>query len=150
MIYTLNGTQLTPGKAFTHPDGRQFPSNWLRYTKSERDSLGIVETTETVDTPFDRRFYSAPKVEKNLAEVKTVFLAANDENCYTYLRETDWYVTRKAEKNVAIPDSVVTYRDAVRAANVARANEINAASDIDALKALVDSTENFTQYPPRQ
>ena len=150
MIYTLNGTQLTPGKAFTHPDGRQFAGNWLRYTKATRDRIGIVETAETVDTPFDRRFYSAPEVEKDLAEVKAVFLAANNQSCSTFLNATDWYVIRKTEKDVAIPDSVVTYRDAVRAANAARANEINAASDIDALKALVDSTENFTQYPPRQ
>jgi len=33
-----------------------------------------------------------------------------------YLKETDWYVTRKAETNKAIPEDVLAKREAARAA----------------------------------
>ena len=33
-----------------------------------------------------------------------------------YLKETDWYVTRKAETGKAIPDDVLAKREAARAA----------------------------------
>ena len=67
MIYTLNGSKIFPGVAFTHPDGRQFPRNWLTYTKAERDALGITETAEPAS--YDGRFYTA-EGERDLAAVK--------------------------------------------------------------------------------
>ena len=72
------------------------------------------------------------------------------------LTSTDWYVTRKSEKDTAIPENVSTYRDAVRAACVAREGEINGAADMAALETLmkapatIDGETNsaaLTQWP---
>ena len=42
------------------------------------------------------------------------------------LAPTDWYVTRKAETDVAIPSEVSTYRSAVRTVCGTRESEITA------------------------
>lgn len=41
------------------------------------------------------------------------------------LNATDWYVVRKSETGTAIPDSVNTYRTAVRSTCTANENTIN-------------------------
>lgn len=148
MIYKLNGSRIYAGVAFTHPDGRQFPRNWLKYTKATRDALGITEEAEP--EKYDVRFYDRVDgkiVERDLAERKAFYVEQEKQYCSNLLTLTDWYITRKAEKDTAVPDNVATHRDAVRAANVAREGEINGAADIDALAALIDSSTSMTQYP---
>ena len=140
MIYTLNGSKIFPGVAFTHPDGRQFPRNWLTYTKAERDAIGITETAEPAS--YDGRFYTA-EGERDLAAVKAEYVSLEKAAAASILSRTDWYVTRKAEKDTAIPDSVNTFRDAVRAANVTREGQINGAASITALKALIDAPQTI-------
>ena len=46
------------------------------------------------------------------------------------LNRTDWYITRKAEKNTAIPSAITTHRDAVRSKQAAMETAITNASDI--------------------
>ena len=134
MIYTLSsGTTIYRGKAWTHPDGRQFPANWFNYTKEERDALGITETAEPES--FDSEFYSAPGVARDLATLKANYVSVDKDLCQRKLMLSDWYIVRKTEKDIAIPAEVTTQRDAVRAAQVARESEINACADVDALKA---------------
>lgn len=142
MIYTISsGATIYRGKAWTHPDGRQFPANWYNYTKAERDALGITETAEP--EVFDSEFYSAPGTPRNLAELKAYYVQQEKNTCNFKLRLTDWYITRKVEKDTAIPSNVTTYRDAVRAAQVAREGEINACADVDALKAKLYAPEQL-------
>tara|TARA_Y100000361_G_C11016800_1_gene267322 strand:+ start:227 stop:691 length:465 start_codon:yes stop_codon:yes gene_type:complete len=45
---------------------------------------------------------------------------------YNELLKTDWYIWRKVEKNIDIPDSITSERDAIRAKVNAKENEINA------------------------
>ena len=70
------------------------------------------------------------------------------------LSKYDWYVTRKAEKNTAIPTEISSYRDAVRTACNSRETEITNCADTSALIDLFGFTEkdgvitpNITQYP---
>ena len=43
----LDGKTLAYDRAFTLPDGRQFPANWLRKsTLSEKNSIGITEEAD--------------------------------------------------------------------------------------------------------
>jgi len=42
--------------------------------------------------------------------------AMDNEANKAYLKETDWYVTRKAETGKAIPEDVLAKREAARAA----------------------------------
>ena len=52
------------------------------------------------------------------------------------LSKTDWYITRKAEKDTAIPSSITTHRDAVRTKQAEMETAITNASDTPALETL--------------
>jgi len=56
------------------------------------------------------------------------------------LAKTDWYITRKSEKNTAIPSAITTHRDAVRTKQVAMETAITNASDTPALETLYTYT----------
>ena len=57
------------------------------------------------------------------------------------LAETDWYITRKSEKNTAIPSAITTHRDAVRSKQAAMETAITNASDTAALETLYTFTK---------
>ena len=67
--------------------------------------------------------------------IQTVKLQAEGE-----LNRTDWYITRKAEKNTAIPSAITTHRDAVRSKQAAMETAITNASDTPALETLYTYT----------
>jgi len=67
--------------------------------------------------------------------IRTVKLQAENE-----LNKTDWYITRKAEKNTAIPSAITTHRDAVRSKQAAMETAITNASDTPALETLYTYT----------
>jgi hypothetical protein len=56
------------------------------------------------------------------------------------LNKTDWYITRKAEKNTAIPSAITTHRDAVRSKQASMCTAITNASDTPALETLYTYT----------
>ena len=57
------------------------------------------------------------------------------------LNRTDWYITRKSEKNTAIPSAITTHRDAVRSKQAAMETAITNASDTPALETLYTYTD---------
>ena len=58
------------------------------------------------------------------------------------LNETDWYITRKAEKSTAIPSAITTHRDAVRTKQAEMETAITNAADTPALEALYKRGDN--------
>ena len=52
------------------------------------------------------------------------------------LRETDWYIVRKADANTAIPSAITTYRAAVRTKCAAMETAITNASNTPAIETL--------------
>ena len=68
--------------------------------------------------------------------IRTIKLQAEDE-----LNKTDWYITRKAEKNTAIPSAITTHRDAVRSKQDSMCTAITNASDTPALETLYTYTK---------
>ena len=52
------------------------------------------------------------------------------------LNKTDWYITRKSEKDTAIPSAITTHRDAVRSKQASMCTSITNASDTPALETL--------------
>jgi len=56
------------------------------------------------------------------------------------LNQTDWYITRKAEKNTAIPSAISTHRDAVRTKQASMETAITNASNTSALETLYTYT----------
>ena len=58
------------------------------------------------------------------------------------LNRTDWYITRKAEKNTAIPSAITTHRNLVRSRQAAMETAITNASDTPALETLYTYTKD--------
>ena len=88
--------------------------------------------------------------------VKSVLKAQEKNTAGSLLARYDWYVVRKAEKDIAIPTAITTYRDAVRTACNTRETEIDACADTAALVTLYGASfdengdfekMNMTQYP---
>jgi len=56
------------------------------------------------------------------------------------LANTDWYITRNAEKSTAIPSVITTHRDLVRSRQATMETQITNASDTPALETLYTYT----------
>ena len=72
--------------------------------------------------------------------LKTRLIRTIKEQAESQLNKTDWYVTRKAEKNTAIPSAISTHRDAVRSKQAEMETAITNASDTPALETLYTYT----------
>lgn len=148
-MFLLNGNRLPEGTAFTDANGTQFPANWLNLsTEEEKNAVGITWVADPA--PVDNRFYwdtDLPKaLEDKLEEdgsttkgLKTQFVAQVKDTAGKLLNATDWYVIRKAERNVDMPSDVV----AKRAVIVAEANRletaVNSASTVEVLIEVLNA-----------
>jgi len=74
--------------------------------------------------------------------LKTKLIKAVKSNAASELAKTDWYITRKTEKNTAIPSAITTHRDLVRSRQAAMETSITNASDTPALETLYTYTED--------
>ena len=73
------------------------------------------------------------ETEKPLTDIQTMMREDVRSIAYQLLVSTDWYVTRKVERSVDIPENVSTYRSSVISICQQRMARIDAATD----------TENF-------
>jgi hypothetical protein len=73
--------------------------------------------------------------------LKTVLIREVKKQAQNQLNITDWYVTRKSEKDTAIPSAISTHRDAVRSKQAEMETAITNASDTPALETLYTYTE---------
>lgn len=97
------------------------------WTQSEIDD-GIAPSGATTSTV---------KVEG----LKTILIRQIKEQAGANLSKTDWYVTRKSEKSIAIPSNISTHRDAVRTKQAEMETAINNAANTAALETLYTYTE---------
>ena len=133
----------------------------LRFYNSDGSAKSLVDVNATYTEDDPEGTYKKGDLIKNpdgtqlvYYGVKTVLIKEEKRLASGLLGQYDWYVTRKSEKGTAIPDAIVTYRDAVRAAYETRKTEINNCADTAALVTLYETTEkdgvytpNMTQYP---
>ena len=73
--------------------------------------------------------------------LKTILIENVKAQAAGILSSTDWYVTRKSEKNTAIPSAITTHRDAVRSKQASMCTAITNASDTPALETLYTFTK---------
>jgi len=64
------------------------------------------------------------------------------------LSNTDWYITRNAEKSTAIPSAISTHRDAVRTKQASMETAITNASNTPALETLYTYVNTGTKTNP--
>ena len=174
MGYQLNGKALPLDVAWTDTDGIQRPANWLRLsTARDRELLGISWVDEPSNN-YDQRFYWGYNVEGELLPkalndqpavdqdgnelgytqtgLKTLWKEKQDKIAASLLNDSDKRVikaldeaTSFAEFKAAKPANYTTYRAAVRTACNTRQAEIDACSDVAALKELLFGSAQIQQ-----
>ena len=138
MPWNYNQQAIRVGRGWTNNDGIKHPYNWNNWSAETKAAQGLV----WADAPasFDSRFYWAADLPKALDNVDAVdedgnpvldedgvqivtlglrsyAISTTKSQAAGLLSATDWYVTRKAETDAAIPADVLTYRAAVRTAS---------------------------------
>ena len=145
-VWIYNNKELKAGKSWTDKNGVQHPANWNIWPQSEKDAMGI--TSVEPESPPDGQYYTwsmggdykITKSAKPLAGVKVQKIEEAKSYANIALSSSDWYVTRKAEAETAIPSGITALRTALRVNYAALKSAINAAGDVDAVAALYSWT----------
>ena len=135
----LNGKPLALDVAFTVGD-INYPANWMRNASlSEKNAIGITEVSDPAW--YDRRFYWGVGNPKDLAGLKTSWLAQQKATAGSLLAQTDWMVVRKEETGSVVPTATTTYRTTVRTQCKKREDQITACDTTDKLAALISENK---------
>jgi hypothetical protein len=164
-MWTYQGKAMKPGRGWTDVEGTKYPAQWYgRSTDAEKIAVGWVHVADP--TPFDNRFYWSaenPKaiddvtetvdgVEYTTTGLKTNAIAQVKARAGSFLQQTDWMVTRKAEVGTAIPSTILDYRASVRTASETIETAILACATHSEFLALydapVDAEGNVTGNAP--
>ena len=153
-MFLLNGNRLAEGTSFYDANGTQYPPQWLNQA-TEAQKLAIGITWEADPIRADDRFYWDGNINnpKALADVtKTVegkeyttkglksnFIAQVKQTAGSSLAQTDWYVVRKAERNIDIPANIVTKRAAIVTEADRLETAITSASTVEALIEVLNA-----------
>ena len=114
----------------------QVTRSWGTATpKAHADSLWTQADSDDGDLPDDKEVGDV-KVEG----LKTQLIRTLKQQVANELARTDWYITRNAEKETAIPSAISTHRDAVRTKQAEMETAITNASDTPALETLYTYT----------
>jgi hypothetical protein len=112
------------------------------YTGVPRELEDLEAVDENGDPAYVKVYDAATKSMVNTAQrlinkgLKSNHIAQVKQNTNLTLAPTDWYVIRKAERNVDIPADVATYRAAVIAWATATEASITAVTTVEELKAI--------------
>lgn len=140
----LDGKTLQYDRAFTH-EGISYPANWLRLTTlEEKQAIGISEVADNTRS-WDQRFYWGVDNPKDLDQLKTNWKTQQTDYAASVLSQSDWRVVKAKETGTNIPSTWKTYRAAVRTSCNTRQTEIDACSDVAALKELLFGAATITR-----
>ena len=171
MPWKYKNRTIRVGKAWVDDNGIKHPNIWMRWTDAEKKAFGLTwEDPPASEAAFDNRFYHGRKTDgtlipKSLTDVnevdedgkalldvdgkqivtlglKSVAIAQAKTEAAGLLAPYDWYVTRKAETDKAIPSDVSTYRAAVRTSCANIETAINAVKTHAKFMALYDDVLN--------
>ena len=164
-IYKCNGKTIRPGQQFTDADGTTHPGSWYTYSVEQKTSIGIAEivqqphpnsvlynwgynddgtvtsTAKALDDINEVDENGDPLLDDDGVQVvtpgvKSSLIAEVKQQQGSLLAQTDWAVTRKAEKATVIPANIVTWRDAIRVKATEMEAAIDGAANTDAIAAL--------------
>ena len=151
-MWKYHGQTIKEGKAWTDLSGVQHPANWNIWPKEHKESLGLVEIIP--ESPPDSRLYkwsqnpdgTITKTAKDLDDtgsgddivrgVKYNLKQEVKNQQGSLLAQTDWAIVRKADKDIAVPSNIQTWRDAIRTKATEMETAIDNAADTDAVAAL--------------
>jgi hypothetical protein len=141
-MFLLNGTPLSPDRAFTTEDGTQFPANWLRLaTVEEREAVGITEEPDPI--PVDQRFYWDTGIPKDHAQLVEQWVSQVKQTAATLLVNTDWLITRSSDPSSQkpVPQWALDERSEIRTKSDEKEAAIEATTSTDELAAYVTGPE---------
>jgi hypothetical protein len=158
-MFLLNGNRLPEGTSFYDANGVQYGSGWLNQaTEEQKSAIGITWVADAVRA--DDRFYwdgniNNPKALADVTEtvegkeyttkgLKSNFIAQVKQTAGSLLAQTDWYVVRKAERNVDIPANVVTKRAAIVTEADRLETAITNAANVEALIEVLNA-QNWSE-----
>lgn len=150
MPWKYGSVTLKEGSSWTDDNGIKHPTNWAIWTDTyKKNVIGLT----WVDPPknYNSEYYfgwnsdESALLPRPIADLKTSKLSLAREIVQSDLSETDWYVTRKYERDIAIPSEISAYRTAVLTNYTSLQSAINSASDIDELKAIYETTAGASQ-----
>ena len=112
--------------------------------KAHADTTWSQDDEDDGDLPSD----------KSVGDIKTRGLKYNliktiKSQAAGILANTDWYITRNAEKSTAIPSAITTYRDLVRSRQATMETQITNASDTPALETLYNYVNTAEEGEPK-
>jgi hypothetical protein len=171
-MFILNGTPLALDRAFTTPDGTQYPASFLRLSSpQEREAIGITEVPDEIS--HDQRYYWGYDQDGNLIPkqledevvtpeegesytqtgLKTQHIRQTKETANTLLQPTDWYIVRNFERNIEVPVGIASYRAEVIVVSNTREDLISSVTTVEELKALYESSSvgigtSVVNHPP--
>ena len=159
-----DGKIISEDKAFTTPDGTQYPSNWIRLsTLEQKEAIGLVEIPP--ERGYNQRYFWGYDSDGNLIPkqledetvtpeegepytqtgLKTQHIRQTKETANTLLAPTDWYVIRQLERNIEVPEDIASYRAEVLAVSDAREVLISAVTTVEELKSLYESSSEINE-----
>jgi hypothetical protein len=123
---------INTNQSFAFADGVVTASYGTATAKAHADTTWSQDDEDAGDLPDD----------KSVGDIKTRGLKYNliqtlKQQVAGILNDTDWYITRNAEKSTAIPSAISTHRDAVRTKQAS----METASNTPALETLYTYTE---------
>jgi len=126
---------INTNQSFDFADGVVTASYGTATPKAHADTLWTQQDSDDGDLPSDKEVGDV-KTEG----LKTQLIRTLKQQVAGELANTDWYITRNAEKTTAIPSNISTHRDAVRTKQASMETAITNASDTPALETLYTYT----------
>jgi len=149
-MWLYNGKGLREGRGWSDDNGTQHPANWGRWSAEEKQERGLVWQDDPA--PYDNRFYWSAGVPRDVEVLKADAVKTCKQQAAGLLQDSDWYIVRNSETGDAIPQDVLDYRQAVRAASNVIETSIEACTTHDEFMALyvtpVDEDGNPTGSAP--
>jgi len=133
-MFLINGQRLQEGTVFKDADGITYPPNWLNQsTEEQKAAIGITWVVDQVRA--DDRFYWGGDINspKDLVGLKSQFVTQIKDTAGKLLSQTDWYIIRKAERNVEIPTEIALKRTQIVTESNRLETDINATTSVESL-----------------
>ena len=137
---------ITVGKAWSDDDGIQHPPNWIVWSDAYKNKMEVVEWNIPIGKSYDSNFYYSDGRPQDLTKLKSAKISELKGTVGAYLNSSDWYILRKAERDVAIPSNIATYRAALHTELAKKEKAITDAKDLDAFIKLHDD-DTLTSWP---
>ena len=103
---------------------------------------------DTLFTAQDETDGLGTEGEIKVEGLKTQLIRKVKAQAKNLLNQTDWYITRKAEKNTAIPSAITTWRNGIRTKQASMETSITNASNTPALETLYTPVNTADEGDP--